>query len=182
MSPLVIGRWSSASPAKATGLAGNIAVPMVAALATIPVFRKDRRFLEPAKTLPFSFIESPFHLIEFRSGMSSLPSVRNRAVPGGQHLTRARGKPTTEWRPFLRIGLRAFGEAWNKNPGTLVRLTTPGRALFRGGNKWRVIFLSTAGDIDWYCDLPQGGAGARTWRRIQKLDGRVGDGIRQARR
>jgi hypothetical protein len=46
---------------------------------------------------------------------------------------------------FLWIGLRAFGEAWNKKPGALVRLTTLRRALFRCRKESRVMFLSTEG-------------------------------------
>ncbi len=74
MSPLVIGERSSSSHAKAKGLPGNIAVPIVAApAATIPFFKNDRRFLALLKMLPFSFIAISFSKIEFEpftSGVS----------------------------------------------------------------------------------------------------------------
>jgi len=46
---------------------------------------------------------------------------------------------------YFRIGLRAFGEAWNKNPGALVRLTTLRGALFHCRRESRVMFLSLKG-------------------------------------
>src|SRR5258708_30347705 len=94
ISPLLIGAWSFSAPAKDSGIAGNIAVPIVAAPAAIPVFRKDRRFLEPLKTLPFSFIESPFHLSSSEA-VEKPAKRRDRRSSDVNRLTQ-RGKQTPE--------------------------------------------------------------------------------------
>src|SRR5437667_12819909 len=115
MSPFVIGAWSSSCPAKATGEPGNFAVPIVAApAATIPLFINDRRFLEPLKTLPFSFIAISFSPIEFRSVVSSLQSVRNYADSRRKSPNPATQTDCENCDSRFEIQLRVFGEAWNQ--------------------------------------------------------------------
>ncbi len=63
--------------------------PIVAAPATIPRFRNDRRFLEAVKTFPFSFIPISFSQFEFRNDSYGLPSVANRRSPDGNRPTQS---------------------------------------------------------------------------------------------
>ena len=77
--------------------------------------------------------------------MSSLPSVRNRTVPGGRHLTQREANRRRNGDPFLRTGLRVFGEPWNNKSGALTTLTGLHVALFRFRKEWHVMFLSLEG-------------------------------------
>ncbi len=66
-------RWSeSDAVARSFSWLNRRRAAVAAPAATIPLFRNDRRFLEPLKTLPFSFIAISFLAIEFRSGRSRL--------------------------------------------------------------------------------------------------------------
>src|SRR5205814_4347691 len=98
---------------------------------TIPLFRNERRFFVPLKTLPFSFIAISFYQSSFEAIQVGLPSVRmGRAIPDGYRLTQRKAERLRNCVSRFETGLRGFSATGIKT-GRSTTLTGLSEALFR---------------------------------------------------